>query len=58
MGGADAFISLHIYLLFFMLRPSRSTNTLTPEQPVSSMLLLMSWSFPNPVNSWLVNWQP
>lgn len=25
---------------------------------MSSMLLSMPWSFPNPVNFWLVNWQP
>jgi hypothetical protein len=39
-------------------RHNRSTNTLSRQQPLPSMLMAMPLSLKRPVNSLLVNWLP
>ena len=43
---------------YFTLRHSRSTNTVSRQQPVPSLLIWRSGSFRSPVHSRLVNWHP
>ncbi len=55
---ADAVVGPQVDLLYLTLRHSRSTNTLSRQAPLPSMLMAMPLAVSTPMKAWPVNCEP